>query len=40
MLVDYAIADGSRPANTTVGILTQDIINGDDGYITWFGKRR
>lgn len=40
ILATYAIADGSRPANTTIGIATQDILNGGDGYITWFGKVR
>jgi len=36
----YAIADGSLPARYTVGIVTEDIANGEDGKVTWFGKVR
>jgi len=36
----YAIADGSMPPEYTMGIFTQDITNGDQGKVTWFGKVR
>lgn len=40
ILADYMIADGSIPYYYTLGILTQDIANGDDGYVTHFGLVR
>lgn len=36
----YAIADGTYLPQHTMGILTQDIANGSDGYVTRFGKVR
>lgn len=35
-----AIADGTYPAVYVMGIVTHDILNGEDGYITFFGKVR
>lgn len=40
ILADLAIADGTAPARYILGITTQDIINGEDGYVTSFGKVR
>ena len=40
ILGEYMIADGSIPAKFTLGIATEDIINGDDGYVTEFGVVR
>lgn len=34
------IADGSQPSTYFMGIATQDIANGDDGYVAHFGKVR
>jgi hypothetical protein len=36
----YAIADGSIDSHRVMGIATQDILNGDDGYVTEFGLVR
>jgi hypothetical protein len=36
--VQNAIADGSLPPFYTIGIATQDILTGEDGHVTWFGK--
>lgn len=38
--IQKAIADGSLPAFYTIGMTTEDILNGDDGHVTWFGKIR
>jgi len=38
--VEYIIADGTHSAISTLGILTQDVLNGDQGKVTWFGKVR
>ena len=35
-----AIADGTYLPAYTIGIATQDIPNGEDGFVTWFGKIR
>jgi hypothetical protein len=37
ILGNYMIADGSIPYYFTLGVTTQNIDNGDDGYITNFG---
>ena len=34
------IADGTIPPKFTLGIATEDIINGDDGFVTEFGLVR
>jgi hypothetical protein len=38
ILVDYAIGDGTHPGYTIMGVLTQDIEDGEDGYVTEFGS--
>jgi hypothetical protein len=40
ILGEYMIADGTIPPKFTLGIATEDIINGDDGYVTEFGLVR
>lgn len=40
ILGEYMIADGSIPAKFTLGIATENILNGDDGYVTEFGLVR
>lgn len=40
ILADLAIADNSVPARYILGITTQDIANGEDGFVTPFGKVR
>ena len=40
ILVAPAIGDGSFPAEYVMGVATQDISNGEDGYVTSFGKVR
>lgn len=40
ILASYSIADGSVPARFIMGIATEDILNGDDGYVTNFGLVR
>ena len=40
ILGEYMIADGTIPHYFTLGIATEDIINGDDGYVTQFGLVR
>ncbi len=40
ILVDYAIADGSIPNKYVMGVLTQDLIDGQDGFVTEFGLVR
>jgi hypothetical protein len=37
ILGEYMIADGSIPVKYTLGIATEDILDGDDGYVTEFG---
>jgi hypothetical protein len=37
ILIDYAIADGSIPNKYVMGVLTQDILDGEDGFVTEFG---
>jgi hypothetical protein len=37
ILGEYMIADGTIPAKFTLGIATEDILDGDDGYVTEFG---
>ncbi len=34
----YAIANGTIPAIYVMGIVTEDIANGDDGFVTSFGE--
>jgi uncharacterized delta-60 repeat protein len=34
------IADGSQPSTNFMGVASQDIADGDDGYVTHFGKVR
>ena len=36
----YAIGDGTIPGVYVMGIVTEDIANGDDGYVTNFGSVR
>lgn len=38
--VQPAIANGTIPSVYTIGVTTEDIINGADGHVTWFGKIR
>jgi hypothetical protein len=40
ILGEYMIADGTIPAKFTLGVATEDIVNGDDGYVTNFGLVR
>jgi hypothetical protein len=40
ILGKYMIANGTIPAKYTLGVATEDIINGDDGYVTEFGLVR
>ncbi len=40
ILADYMIADGTIPYYFTIGITTQNIEDGDDGYVTNFGLVR
>ncbi len=40
ILGEYMIANGTIPAKYALGIATEDIINGDDGYVTEFGLVR
>jgi hypothetical protein len=40
ILGEYMIADGSIPQRFALGIATEDIVNGDDGYVTHFGVVR
>jgi hypothetical protein len=37
ILGEYMIADGSIPSKFTLGIAKENILNGDDGYVTEFG---
>jgi hypothetical protein len=38
--IQPAIADSSIPSSYILGVATEDIANGDDGHVTWFGKVR
>lgn len=40
LLIQKGIADGSIDPEYTLGIATEDIANGGDGKVTWFGKVR
>ena len=40
LLIDYMIADGTIPAFTTLGVLTQPLNDGETGYVTNFGLVR
>ncbi len=40
ILGEYMIADGTIPPKFTLGIATEDILNGEDGYVTEFGLVR
>lgn len=40
MTIAKYIADGSISAMYVLGITTEDIVNGGDGFITTFGKIR
>jgi hypothetical protein len=40
ILGEYMIADGTIPPKFTLGLATEDIINGDDGFVTEFGLVR
>lgn len=40
VLIQKAIADGSLAASYIMGLVTEDIANGADGKVTWFGKVR
>ena len=40
VLVSPAIADGTIPSSYILGVTTEEILNGDDGHVTWFGKVR
>ena len=40
LLGDLMIADGTIPYYYTLGITTEDIVDGDDGYVTQFGLVR
>ena len=38
--IQKAIANGTIPAKYIIGLTTEDIANGSDGHVTWFGKVR
>ena len=38
--VEPAIADGTTISGYIMGVTTEDIANGEDGHVTWFGKVR
>lgn len=38
--ITHAIADGTYLPAYIVGVATEDIANGDDGHVTWFGYVR
>ena len=40
VLITPAIADGVIPSSYILGLTTEDIANGEDGHVTWFGKIR
>lgn len=40
ILGEYMIADGTIPVKYTLGISTETIVDGDDGYVTEFGLVR
>lgn len=40
LLIQPAIADGSLASSYIMGVATEDIANGADGKVTWFGKVR
>tara|TARA_R110000764_G_scaffold203165_2_gene288408 strand:- start:187 stop:2259 length:2073 start_codon:yes stop_codon:yes gene_type:complete len=40
ILVSPAIADGTIPSSYILGVTTEEILNGNDGHVTWFGKVR
>ena len=40
ILASYSVADGSVPSRFVMGVSTEDILNGDDGYVTHFGLVR
>jgi len=40
ILVAPAIADGTIPSSYILGVSTEEILNGADGHVTWFGKVR
>jgi hypothetical protein len=40
ILIDYMIANGTIPAFTTMGVLTQTLLSGETGYVTSFGLVR
>jgi hypothetical protein len=40
ILADLMVADGTIPYFFTLGITTEDIVDGDDGYVTQFGLVR
>tara|TARA_R110000772_G_scaffold161817_1_gene272954 strand:- start:7291 stop:9477 length:2187 start_codon:yes stop_codon:yes gene_type:complete len=40
ILVTPAIADGTIPSSYILGLTTENILSGEDGHATWFGKVR
>lgn len=40
ILIDYAIADGTHLPKFTMGLIYEDIPNGEDGYVIDFGQLR
>lgn len=40
ILIQEGIADGSLNPEYTMGLTTEDIVDGADGKVTWFGKVR
>jgi hypothetical protein len=40
ILADLMVADGTIPARYTLGVVTADIADGEDGYVTEFGLVR
>ena len=40
ILIDYAIADGTHLPKFTIGVIYEDIPNGEDGYVMAFGQIR
>lgn len=40
VLIIPAFGDGTLPSSYILGLTTEDILNGEDGHVTWFGKVR
>jgi len=40
LLATPRLADGTYPSEQFMGVATENIANGEDGFVTWFGKVR